>query len=187
VRIAFLTACCGWGVLVVLLSEAASSTCALTGPVVTMSWWAACAVLLLASRPRATRRALREAVERVRPVAMGHVVVAIALTAVLALVAMVALWSAPNTWDGHGYHLARVRHWIQNRSIGHFPTNIERQNDVGPWAELAILQLDLLTGGDRLAAFVQWWAMMVAAVASSVIAWNLGASRAVRSSPGWRR
>ncbi|MCI5210960.1 MAG: hypothetical protein D3910_19730, partial [Candidatus Electrothrix sp. ATG2] len=61
----------------------------------------------------------------------------------------------PNTWDSMTYHMGRVAHWIQFQSVEYFPTNINRQNEMGPGAEYLILFLQLLTGGDYLANFVQ--------------------------------
>lgn len=177
IRAAFLTASCVWGVLVVLVSEAASFVCALTPAVVVAFWCVVCAGLLLGLDVRRAARSFGDASRGLRSRVSGcEVTLGIALVAVVGVVLLVALSSAPNTWDSHTYHLARVRHWMQNRSIAFFPTNVERQIDAGPWAELAVLQLDLATGGDRFAACVQWFALVGTAVATSLIARGLGAS-----------
>lgn len=47
------------------------------------------------------------------------------------------------------YHMSRVAHWAQNRNVEHYPTPIVRQLFQPPWAEFAILQSYVLTGGAR--------------------------------------
>lgn len=96
---------------------------------------------------------------------------------VAVLTGVVALAAAPTTYDSLTYHLARVAHWAQNRTLAPYPTSIARQLYQPPWAELAALHLWLLAGGDRLANLVQWASMLGSAVGVSVIARRLGASR----------
>ena len=61
----------------------------------------------------------------------------------------------PNAYDSMTYHMARVAHWIQQESVDYYPTNISRQNVMGPGAEYLILFFQLLTGTDYLANGVQ--------------------------------
>ena len=79
---------------------------------------------------------------------------------VLAVAAFLALTSPPNTVDAFTYHLGRVIHWAQNKSLAPYPTTILRQIYQLPWAEEVVLWLHLLTGDDRFAALVQWWALL---------------------------
>jgi hypothetical protein len=76
------------------------------------------------------------------------------------------------------YHLARVAHWAQNRSLAHYPTHNVRQLYMAPGAELIILNLQLLVGADRLVNLPQWGALIGSAAAASLLAMRLGA--------GWR-
>ena len=99
------------------------------------------------------------------------------LAAVIALTAMLAWVAPPNTWDSQTYHMSRVVHWIQNRSVDFYPTAVLRQLHSNPWAEYLILHLQLLTGTDRLANFVQWASMVGSLVGSSAVAKELGAER----------
>ena len=97
----------------------------------------------------------------------------------LALVLLVvALMAPPNTNDSMRYHLARVMHWQQNQSLAHYPTPIEAQLWMPPWAELAILHLVVLEGSDRLANLVQWLAMLGSLAGVAWIARRLGARTA---------
>ena len=74
------------------------------------------------------------------------------------------------------YHLSRVMHWIQNQSLAFYPTTIPRQLYLGPGAEILILHLQILSGGDRLANFVQYAAMIGSLLGLTQIAKLLGGS-----------
>ena len=79
-----------------------------------------------------------------------------------------AIFSAPNTSDAMTYHLPRVEHWIQNKTVEHYPTHVLRQLYSLPWAEYAILQFRVLSGSDYFSNAVQWF--------SSVGSWIVVAS-----------
>jgi Dolichyl-phosphate-mannose-protein mannosyltransferase len=100
---------------------------------------------------------------------------AAALGMAVALIGLTALLAPPNTWDSMTYHMARVAHWIQNRTVAHYPTHITRQFYQPPWAEYAIMHLQILSGGDRLANLVQFFSLIGSAVGASLIAGQLGA------------
>ncbi|MDM0081331.1 glycosyltransferase family 39 protein [Variovorax sp. J31P179] len=96
---------------------------------------------------------------------------------ILILTAVLAACAPPNTWDSMTYHMSRVAHWVQNGSADFYPTAILRQLHSNPWAEFAILQAQLLSGGDRFANFVQWLCMAGALVGVSAISRQFGADR----------
>ena len=95
----------------------------------------------------------------------------------LAVTLTVALWAPPNSWDAMTYHMPRVMHWIQNQTVAFYPTHIIRQIYMPPFAEYVILNFQLATGGDRLANLPQFFSMVGAAIAVSLIARILGANR----------
>lgn len=97
---------------------------------------------------------------------------------ILVVLAGISFLEPPNNWDAMAYHLARVQHWIQNQSVAFYPTNDPRQLFDPPWAEYAILQFQVLTGGDDLANFVQWFCDLGTGLAVLLIAQRLGANRA---------
>lgn len=92
----------------------------------------------------------------------------------LLVTAMLAWVAPPNTWDAMTYHLSRVMHWIQNKTVAFYPTHITRQLFVFPLAEYLILHCQLLAGTDRFANFVQWFSMVGSLVGVSLIAKQLG-------------
>jgi hypothetical protein len=100
---------------------------------------------------------------------------------VLVTTAIVAWVTPPQTWDSLTYHLSRVAHWAQDRSIWHYATGIDRQTSMPPGAEELILNSYVLTQSDRLAAFPQWFSMVGSLIGVSLIAYYLGA----KSSGQW--
>ncbi len=93
------------------------------------------------------------------------------------ITSVVALLAPPNTWDSLTYHMSRVAHWVQNRSVGHYPTNILRQLYHAPGAEFMILQAQLLSGGDRFANMIQWSFYIGCVLTSSLLTKQFGFDR----------
>jgi Dolichyl-phosphate-mannose-protein mannosyltransferase len=97
--------------------------------------------------------------------------------ALIGLLGVLAVITPPNTYDSMTYHMSRVVHWIQNGSLAHYPTSIGRQLFLPPGAEFAILHLQLLTRGDRLANLVQWSSLVGSLTGVSLAAKQLGGDR----------
>lgn len=95
---------------------------------------------------------------------------------IFAAVGLIAVVAPPNNWDSMTYHMSRVAHWMQNRSVEHYPTSYVPQLYHPPGAEFAIMHFQILTGGDRFANLVQWLSMVGSAIAVSLIAKQLGAN-----------
>jgi hypothetical protein len=94
---------------------------------------------------------------------------------ILAIVGITAIASPTNNWDSMTYHMPRVVHWIQNRSVAHYPTYDSAQLVHPPFAEFVIMHLQILSGGDRFANLVQWFSMIGCIIGQSLIAKQLGA------------
>lgn len=90
---------------------------------------------------------------------------------------LTAWQAAPNTWDSLTYHMSRVEHWIQNKTLAPYPTPIVRQIVYPPFAEFVILHFQLLAGNDRWANLVQWFCMAGSLAGISLISKLLGADR----------
>jgi hypothetical protein len=94
---------------------------------------------------------------------------------ILAIVGITAIVSPTNNWDSMTYHMSRVVHWIQNRSVAHYPTYDSAQLVHPPFAEFVIMHLQILSGGDRFANLVQWFSMIGCIIGQSLIGKQLGA------------
>jgi len=105
-----------------------------------------------------------------------NLILLIAVLFIIVSVGFVGLISPPNTWDSMTYHMSRVVHWIQDRSIVYYPTHILRQLHQNPWAEFAILHFQILNRSDRFANSIQWFSMIGSILGGSLIAKELGAS-----------
>lgn len=93
---------------------------------------------------------------------------------------VIALTAAPNTTDSMTYRLTRVMHWVNNRSIDFFPTEMLRQNHRSPLVEWICLHLFLLVRDDRLFNLVQWFSFVGMAVAVYELTAMFSPSRATR-------
>lgn len=94
---------------------------------------------------------------------------------VIVLITGLLAWVAPpQAVDSLHYHMSRVAHWAQNKSLRHFATGIEVQNSRSPGAQIIILHFYVLSGGDRLANFVQWFSMVGSLIGVSLLVRQLG-------------
>ena len=95
---------------------------------------------------------------------------------ILALLGLIALIAPPNSWDSMSYRMSRVVHWIQQASVAHYPTPTLPQLHHSPWADFAILHLQVLSGADRFANLVDWSGMIGSIICATLIARQLGAT-----------
>ena len=100
-----------------------------------------------------------------------------AIAVIGAVLIAVGLLYLPNSGDSMVYHLVRVEHWVQNRSIAPFATHYLAQIELSPLAEYNLALLHLLGGTDRFDAFVQLFAAFVCIVGVSELTRLLGGSR----------
>lgn len=110
-------------------------------------------------------------------ISLAHILLLCGVAAVACLIGLIAVMAPPNNYDSLTYHMARVVHWIQNRTVDHYPTHILRQLYQTPWAEFTILHLQILSGGDHFANLVQWFSMVGSILGVSLIAKHLGADQ----------
>lgn len=93
-----------------------------------------------------------------------------AIAAILAIAGYTALVYPPNSADAMAYHLPRVIYWIQNRSVAFFSTPYLNQTMLQPFAEYAMAQTCLISGGDRFVNLIQWTGFAGSVIAVSLIA-----------------
>jgi hypothetical protein len=175
-REAVLAAAVLWGAILALVTETLSSFHAITLGWLILSWFAVAAIALaIGARLRSSDHIPVEAkfsLGRARSVDAWMLCVAVLL---VVLMAVIGTLSAPSNIDSMTYHLPRVMHWMQGRSVAHYPAAHEPQLYQPPWAEFAILHFQVLTGGDRFAFTVQWVSMLICAVGAALLAGRIGA------------
>ncbi len=163
-RDSFMIASIGWGLAVVVITETLSGFRALDKVTVALAW--GCIVLVLGI---CIWRLWKDSPDQKKSVILpqnlstwskGQKALLVGLCFVLATTFLVAICSPPNNNDSLAYHVSRVVHWIQNRSVAPYPTVIPRQNFMPPWSEYVLLNLSILTWGDQLVNLAQWLAMI---------------------------
>jgi hypothetical protein len=158
----------GLGAIAVLLTEILGALGWLRPAALAVAW---CAVLAAA----VWRLRYRKAPPMPRWTLVEGVLGA-ACGAIVAIVALTALLSPPNSADAMAYHLPRVVYWAQARSVAFFPTPYFNQVMLGPAAEYVMLHTYLLTGGDRYINLLACFAFAGCIVAVSAIAREMGLS-----------
>lgn len=174
-RTLFLSSAVVWGIIITAITELLTLQRALTLATLVVSW----AVVTLGVALIAARHA---SLSHTRPGSMFKpppllaLAVSLPIVAILLVTAFIATVGWPNQWDTMVYHLSRVDHWVQNRSVVFYPTHIVRQLFSPPWAEYAILHLTVLGGDERFANLPQWFSMLGSLIGVSLIAKHMGVS-----------
>ncbi|MCP4621298.1 MAG: hypothetical protein GY844_33270 [Bradyrhizobium sp.] len=151
---AFVDGFVAWGFLSFLIAEGLGFFSAVAFGLVLTLWLAAISIVIGLLWP--IRAELRKALAITWP---EHPV-SVAIVAVFVCVTLfIALTATPNNWDSQTYHLVRTEHWIANRSVSHYPTNIVSQNAFGPFSAYLLLHPRLLSGTDAFANLGQWFSM----------------------------
>jgi hypothetical protein len=165
-----------FGVIVVAATETLSLFDAVTASNLAALWLALAATAGMAAVVVRKRRAGRVEPAGARPV-VPRLLLAGCVT-ILGITLLIAVVAPPDHIDVMTYHMGRVAHWIQARSVDYYPTGILRQNYQMPFAEFVILHLQLLSGGDRWANLVQWASFVLCGLTVSLILAEM------RQSPG---
>ena len=170
-----LLASLSWGVLLTLLTELMSALRQFSFTGLFVGWFFTSAILAIVVK-RQTPKASVPMVANEHKLTPYLKSLLIGVIAIVVTIGFIALIAPPNNWDSMTYHMGRVVHWIQNRSVAHYPTNIIRQLHPGPWSSFAIAHLQILSRSDRFANLIQWMSMIGSLIGVAAIADQLGAS-----------
>jgi 4-amino-4-deoxy-L-arabinose transferase-like glycosyltransferase len=102
------------------------------------------------------------------------------LVAIFGILIAIGFEYLPSNSDSLVYHLARVEHWIQNRTVAPFATHYLPQIEFPPLSEYNLALLHLLSGTDRFDAGMSLLAAVVSVVGASELARLLGGTRSVQ-------
>lgn len=174
-RMSLLTAATLWAATLVGITELLSSCQCLTPLALAIAWGTVLGVLLLTARRTGAAPVLSSCPHPMP--SWREACLWLLMGTLLAVTLLLALAATPNNWDAMTYHLPRVAHWIQSRSVAHYPTATLRQLYLGPGAEFILLHFHLLNGDDTLANLPQWMALPGSMVAASLLAQRFGAPR----------
>lgn len=162
----------------VIFTEILSLFRALTQASIALSWSIALVItLILGWRSNLIKKGVSLAWQQIRSIHGSDYVFLIITFAIIATLFVVAIKSVPNNTDSLQYHMSRVMHWAQDKSLAHYPTAYEPQLFNPIFAEVGILDLRLLWGNDQLSGLIQWFSMVVALIAVSAIVKVLGVGR----------
>ncbi|NIM92265.1 MAG: phospholipid carrier-dependent glycosyltransferase [Anaerolineales bacterium] len=104
-------------------------------------------------------------------------VLIVGILVIIIITGVLGLLSPPQSVDSLHYHMSRIAHWAQERSIWHFATGIRVENSLTPGAEILMLHPYVLSQSDYLVNSVQWMAMILSVIGASLIAKQLGGNR----------
>jgi hypothetical protein len=174
-----------WGVFLALITEILSVPRLITRPALSTAWLSCTLIVIvcgwmLQKQLRSPRDGGKdENQRRASDTAFGKAewLLLAGIGVVVALVGVTAVASAPNNWDAMAYHMSRVAQWMNNRDVGLYPTFYSVQLWMSPWAEYAMLHLDVLYGNDRLVNLVELLSMIGTITGVSLIAQELGADK----------
>jgi Dolichyl-phosphate-mannose-protein mannosyltransferase len=181
-RHAFLLSVAIWSVLTFAFTELLSLGSALSFLYLGLCWGIVVLVLVFILRRTPVLRLRDHVWSTAKKLPVGEKALLLWIALSLAITLSIALAAPPNNDDALTYHMSRVAHWWVNQTVAFYPTNIQRQLYLSPFAEYVILQFFVLSGGsDRLANLVQWFGFGGCAIAMSLIARRLGADRFVQT------
>ncbi len=189
IRGALVLAYLAFEVLLLGITELSSAGHHFTAGTVAILWLIVIIILLFAARTQITglvRRARSHdgsrfgLTDRVRRLSGEDRFWIAILIAIFGLLVATGFFYRPSYGDSLVYHLARVEHWIQNRTVAPFATHNLEQVEFAPLSEYNLAHLHLLSGTDRFDACMELLAALVSIVGVSELARLLGASRSTQ-------
>lgn len=175
-RASFIQAFILWGAWMVFVTELLSLFTAVTRTSLSLAWGLpVLAFVYWLVRWLKGRKVLRlPVVYRARD---QHVALLDLLLLIIMLIPLVIGFIAPpNSQEALNFGMVRVAHWGFQHSLAHFPAVNENLNSAPPGMGIGLLNFYLLSGSDRWANFLSWFALLGCLQAAMAIARLFGAS-----------
>ena len=91
---------------------------------------------------------------------------------------IMALFTVPYNWDSMTYHMTRIVHWIQNRSVAHYVCHDISQISVQPLSEFVNLHVYILSGNtDYFVNLLQTFSYIISIALVYVISFKIGCNQ----------
>jgi len=159
-----------WGISLLFITELLSAFHVLTFSFLLVAWILVCIITIVLIILRRHKLSFE-----FKKIPVTSIIILAAVLGIVGATLVIALNAPPNTVDSMTYHSSRVVHWIQNKSVAHYPTHIFRQIFMVPGAEYFVLNFQILSGGDQFSNLVQWLSMLGSLICVSLIAKYFGA------------
>jgi len=183
-RRSLLSAAVVWGCILTFITEIFSLFSWITFPGLVAAWAISGAILAWLYQKRYFKaNQMRQRKRKVQVISWADIVTlplfirfSLVIIALIVLpIALLAIVVPPNEADSMSYHMVRVVNWMQNHNVNHYPTHVTHQLDLPPLASFIGLHLQVLSGKDYLASFVQYFSMIGSVIGVSYVAKQLGA------------
>jgi len=168
-RLNFLLSLIGANIYLVLITEIVSLFDLLNHIMVSILWFVPVLFLIILCINPATRKRIKFPQVNFTNWSWFEKALLFLIVLVLLITGFSALIAPPNTPDVLNYHMPRVMHWIQNKSVHHYPTGIEIQNSYPPAAEFQVLHLLILADSDRFVNFASWFTLLASVICVSYL------------------
>lgn len=175
-RKAWIDSSLNFGTIVVFLTEVLSLFKALNFLGVSLVWLGINAILATQFYKIINKNRKKIRFHRPREWTFSYNLLFIFTLFIIFTVGLIALIAPSNNWDTLAYHLPRVSHWIQNRSVEHYPSSNLSQLFMAPGSGFASMQFQILSGSDQFVNLIQWFSLVGCVIGVSLIAEELGAN-----------
>lgn len=163
-----------WGIILTAITEILSFFKFINFGSILLAWLLTIASLVLIYFKKKPIKNNKSDSDTSHQLSLDLIMLLVGITMTTSIVGLIALIAAPNNVDSLAYHLPRIVHWIQNRTVAHYPTNYLPQLYQSPWSEFTIMHFQLLSGHDRFSNLVQWFSMIGSMIGVSLLAKQLG-------------
>ena len=168
-RLSFIETLLIMALLIFLFTEFLSLFNRVTLPGISICWLISLIILFSLYILKFRKKIKQTRFKKIKIERSYKITIIISILLIILPLLFLALYYYPSLNDSLSYHLPRIEHWIQNKNVDFYPTNIPRQLFVHPFAQYIILHLRVLTGGEHLINIVSFFSMFGCVILVSLI------------------